>query len=96
MPKVEHVGDDVTVTTDEGHRIGFKVAQLNAPSNSGEVTTEWAGGVTPRNTEVTVRAAKEVAERHVAEHAPEAPAQARAVEDAPKSVGETLKGMVGL
>lgn len=72
---IQSDGKTVTVTTGEGHRIGFTMAELNAPSTSGEITTEWAGGVLPNNTELTVRAAKSEAEHYTARHHPSAPGE---------------------
>ena len=64
--KVHSDGGTVTVTTAEGHRIGFALGELHAPSTAGEITTDWAGGVPPANPEAVVRAAKAEAEAHVA------------------------------
>ena len=52
--KIESDGKTVIVTTCEGHRIGFAMAELNAPSTSGEITTGWANGVPPQSAERTV------------------------------------------
>ena len=93
---IQSDGKTVTVTTDEGHRIGFRMAELNAPSVSGEITTEWAGGVPPNNPETTVRAAKTQAEQYVARHEPSAPADAQASKEANKSLGDKVKAGLGL
>ncbi len=66
-------GKTVTVTTSEGHCIGFAMAELNATSTSGEITTEWAGGVPPYSVERAVHAAKAEAEAYAAQHHPGAP-----------------------
>lgn len=93
---IESDGKTVTVTTDEGHRIGFAMAELNAASTSGEITTEWAGGVPPQSAERTVHAAKAEAEAYAAQHHPDAPAQAQAAKEEDKGLGGTLKDMLGL
>ena len=59
-------GKTVTVTTDEGHRIGFGMAELNADRTSGDITTKWNGGVPPTSIERTVAAAKIGAEAYSA------------------------------
>ena len=89
-------GHTVTVTTEEGHRIGFAMAELNAASTSGEIRTEWAGGVPPASPEVAVRAAKTEAEAYVAQHEPSKPAEAQAVAEDSKGIGGALKDMLGL
>ena len=89
-------GHTVTVTTEEGHKIGFGMAELNAASTSGEIRTEWAGGVPPASPEVTVRAAKTEAEAHVAQHDPSKPAEAQAAAEDNKGLGGALKDMLGL
>lgn len=89
-------GDTVTVTTAEGHRIGFAMAELNAASTAGRITTHWAGGVPPSDPEGVVRAAKAEAEAHAAHHSPDAPAEAQASKRDNKSLGDTLKGALGL
>ncbi len=89
-------GNTVTVTTEEGHKIGFAMAELNAASTSGEIRTEWAGGVPPASPEVTVRAAKTEAEAHVAQHEPSKPAEAQAAAEDNKGIGGALKDMLGL
>ncbi len=61
---IESDGKTVTVTTSEGHRIGFAMAELNATSTSGEITTEWAGGVPPNSLLIPPAAIAEV--EHVA------------------------------
>jgi hypothetical protein len=60
---IQSDGKTVTVTTEEGHKIGFA---MNAPSTSDEITADWAGGVPPSSPEITVRAAKADAEAHIA------------------------------
>ena len=94
--QVHHDGNTVTVTTDEGHRIGFAAGELNAPSTSGEITTDWAGGVPPANPETTVRAAKADAEAHVAQHgAPSAPDEAQQGQER-KGLGGAIKDALGM
>ncbi len=93
---IESDGNTVTVTTDEGHRIGFAMAELNAASTAGEITTDWSGGVPPDNVERCVRAAKAEAEAHVAQHQPEKPEAARAARDADRGVVGALKDTFGL
>ena len=89
-------GKTVMVTTEEGHKIGFAMAELNAPSTSGEITTDWAGGVPPNNPETTVRAAKADAEAHVAQHETSKPAEAQASKEDNKGFGGALKDALGL
>lgn len=93
---IESDGKTVTVTTEEGHRIGFAMAELNAASTSGEITTEWAGGVPPANAERTVRAAKTEAEAYAAIHHASKPDEARAAREEEKGLGGTLKDILGL
>ena len=93
---IESDGKIVTVTTAEGHRIGFAMAELDAASTSGEITTEWAGGVPPSSVERTVRAAKTEAEAYAAQHHPSAPGEAQASKEDDKSIGGALKSMLGL
>ena len=93
---IDSDGKTVTVTTEEGHRIGFGMAELNAPSTTGEITTEWAGGVPPSSVERTVRAAKAEAEAYAAQHHASKPDEARAAQDADKGVGGKVKDMLGL
>ena len=93
---VQSDGRTVTVTTEEGHRIGFAMAELNVPSTSGEITTEWAGGVPPRNPEVTVRAAKTEAEAYALQHHASKPDEARAAKAEGKGLGGALKDALGL
>lgn len=94
--KIESDGKTVIVTTDEGHRIGFAMAELNAPSTSGEITTGWANGVPPQSAERTVAAAKLEAEAYAAEHHAGKPAEARAVNEAEKGLGGKLMDALGL
>ena len=94
--QVQSDGKTVTVTTGEGHRIGFAMAELNAPSTAGEITTEWAGGVPPSSPEVTVRAAKADAETYVAQHEDSRPSEAQASKEGNKGVGGFLKDALGL
>ncbi len=93
---IESDGKTVTVTTDEGHRIGFAMAELNAASTSGEITTHWAGGVPPASVERTVAAAKTEAEAFAEQHHPDAPGKAQAAKEQNKGLGGTLKDMLGL
>ena len=93
---IESDGKTVTVTTDEGHRIGFAMAELNAASTSGEITTGWANGVPPGSAERTVSAAKQEAEAYAAQHHASKPEEARAAQEADKGLGGTLKDMLGL
>ncbi len=94
--KIESDGKTVTVTTSEWHRIGFAMAELNAASISGEITTEWAGGVPPHGVERTVHAAKAEAEAYAAQHHPGAPGEAQAAKDRDKELGGTLKDLLGV
>lgn len=93
---VQSDGETVTVTTEEGHRIGFAMAELNAPSTAGEITTDWAGGVPPSSPEATVRAAKADAEAHVARHETAKPAEAQARRESEKGLAGALKSVLGL
>ncbi len=93
---VQSDGKTVTVTTAEGHRIGFAMAELNAPSTSGEITTEWAGGEPPSSPEVTVRAAKAEAEAYAEQHHASKPDEARAAQQESKGLGGALKDVLGL
>ena len=94
--QVQSDGKTVTVTTGEGHRIGFAMAELNAASTAGEITTAWAGGVAPSSPEVTVRAAKADAEAYVAQHEGSKPSEAQASKEDNKGVGGFLKDALGL
>lgn len=94
--RIESDGRTVTVTTDEGHRIGFVMAEMNAPSTSGEITTDWAGNATPRNTEATVQAAKAEAEAYTARHHAAAPDEARATQNPDETVAGSLKAIFAL
>ncbi len=57
---IESDGKTVTVTTSEGHRIGFATAELNAASIPSEITTDWAGGVPPHSVLVPPSSVAEV------------------------------------
>ena len=96
MSEVQSDGKTVTVTTSEGHRIGFAMAELNVPSTAGEITTHWAGGVPPTNLETVVREAKAEAEAHVARHEASKPAEAQTAKEESKGVSGTLKDVLGL
>ena len=96
MSQVQSDGATVTVTTSEGHRIGFAMAELNVPSTAGEITTEWADGTPPNNPEIVVRNAKADAEAYVAQHEPSRPAEAQASKEDDKGVGGALKDALGL
>ena len=93
---IESDGKTVTVTTAEGHRIGFAMSELNVASTSGDITTDWAGGVPPSSVERTVRAAKTEAEAYAAQHHPSKPDEARAAQQDSKGLGGTLKAALGL
>ena len=93
---IQSDGTTVTVTTKEGHKIGFAMAELNVPSMSGEITTDWAGGVPPNNPETTVRAAKTEAEAYVAQHETSKPAKAQASKEDNKGIAGALKIVLGL
>ena len=93
---IESDGNTVMVTTDEGHRIGFAMAELNAPSTAGEITTDWAGGTPPASVERTVRAAKTEAEAYAAQHHASKPDEARAADAEEGGLGTTLKSVLGL
>ena len=93
---IDSDGTTVTVTTGEGHRIGFAMEELGVPSTMGEITTEWANGVPPDSVERTVLAAKKEAEAYAAEHHSGVPAEARAKRDQDRGLGDTLKDMIGL
>ena len=93
---IESDGKTVTVTTDDGHRIGFAMAELNAASTSGEITTHWAGGTPPASVERTVAAAKAEAEAYAAQHHGEAPEKARTEQQETKGIGGTIKDALGL
>ena len=93
---IQSDGTTVTVTTEEGHKIGFAMAELNVPSTSGEITTDWAGGVPPNNPETTVRAAKTDAEAYVAQHETSKPAEAQASKEENKGIAGALKTVLGL
>ena len=93
---VQSDGNTVTVTTVDGHRIGFAMAELNAASTSREITTEWARGETPSSPEDTVREAKAEAEAYVARHHPSKPDEARQSKADNKGLGGALKDMLGL
>ncbi len=84
---VQSDGKIVTVTTEEGHKIGFAMAELNVPSTSGEITTEWAGGQPPSSPEVTVRAAKTDAEAYAKQHHASKPEEARAAQQENQGLG---------
>jgi hypothetical protein len=89
-------GKTVAVTTVEGHKIGFAMAELNAPSTSGEITTEWAGGVPPASVEIVVRGAKAEAEAYAAQHHASKPEEARAAKEKGKGIGKVVKDALGL
>ena len=93
---IESDGKTVTVTTDEGHRIGFAMAELNAPSTSGEITTDWAGGTPPASVERAVKAAKTEAEAYAAQHHPSKPDEARAANAEKQGLAGTVKSVLGL
>lgn len=93
---IESDGKTVTVTTAEGHRIGFAMAELNAPSTAGEITTEWAGGVPPSSVEIVVRGAKTEAEAYAAQHHASKPEEARTAKEEDKGFGGALKDALGL
>ncbi len=93
---IQSDGKTVTVTTDEGHQIGFAMAELNAASTSGEITTDWADGVPPASVEIAVRGAKADAEAYVAQHHPSKPDEARAAKEDDKGLGGALKSVLGL
>ena len=93
---IQSDGKTVTVTTDEGHRIGFAMAELNAASTSGEITTEWAGGVPPSSVDIAVRGAKADAEAYVAQHHSSKPDEARAAKEDDKGLAGALKTVLGL
>ena len=94
--RIESDGKTVIVTTDAGHRIGFAMAELNVASTSGEITTEWAGGVPPASVEVAVRGAKAEAEAYAAQHHASKPEEARAAREEGKGLGGALKDILGL
>lgn len=97
MPsKIESDGRTVFVMTEAGHRIGFAMAELDAASTSGEITTEWAGGVPPASVETAVRGAKAEAEAYAAQHHASKPEEARAAKKEGKGLGGTLKDILGL
>lgn len=93
---IQSDGKTVTVTTGEGHKIGFAMAELNAPSTSGEITTDWANGVPPSNVEVVVRGAKAEAEAYAAQHHASQPEEARAAKEQSKGFGGIVKDVLGL
>ncbi len=93
---IESDGKTVTVTTAEGHRIGFAMSELNVASTSGDITTDWAGGVPPDSVERTVKAAKTEAEAYAAQHHPSKPDEARAAQQDGKGLGGALKDVLGL
>ena len=93
---IESAGEPVTVTTAEGHRIRFAMAELNVPSTSGEITTGWADGVPPESVERTVAVAKLEAEAYAAEHHVGKPAEARTANEAEKGLGGKLMDALGL
>ena len=93
---IESDSKTVTVTTDEGHRIGFAMAELNAASTSGEITTKWSGGVPPISTERTVGAAKIEAETYSTLNHPLAPGDARIEQNRDKGAWSILRSLFGL
>ena len=93
---IQSDGKTVTVTTDEGHRIKFAMAELNVPSTSGEITTDWAGGVPPGSVEIVVRGAKAEAEAYAAQHHASKPEEARTAKEEGKGLGGALKDVLGL
>ena len=93
---IQSDGKTVTVTTEEGHKIGFAMAELNAPSTSGEITTEWANGVPPDSVEIAVRGAKTEAEAYAAQHHASKPEEARVAREESKGIGGALKDVLGL
>jgi hypothetical protein len=93
---IESDGKTVTVTTEEGHRIGFAMSELNVGSTSGDITTDWAGGVPPSSVERCVRAAKSEAEAYAAQHHPSKPDEARAAQQENKGLGGAVKDALGL
>ena len=89
-------GKTVTVTTDEGHRIGFGMAELNANKTSGDITTKWNGGVPPTSTERTVAAAKIDAETYSAQNHASAPGDARSEQNRDKGIWSIFQSLFGL
>ena len=63
---------------------------------SGEITTDWAGGVPPPSVEIAVRGAKAEAEAYAAQHHASVPEQARAANENGKGLGGALKDIIGL
>ena len=93
---IQSDGRTVTVTTGEGHRIGFAMAELNVPSTSGEITTDWANGVPQGNVEIAVRGAKAEAEAYAAQHHASKPEEARVAKQESKGFGAAVKDVLGL